>query len=142
VSTVFITSLPDSGMQEIITGERPFREISFGPAMIIAVVQDHRTPEVPELLATPTSPRAVIMYGVLHRCWRYDPKERATAREVKTLVSWRSHRFTQSLISVADADTWHGLGTSISSDVHRVEAPGKRQGAGSDFKIHKHQICR
>jgi hypothetical protein len=78
-------------MQEILTGEPPFREIQSGLAMIMAVAQDRRTPRVPELLAEPTSPRASIMHGALHRCWRYDPKERATAKEVAALVRPTPH---------------------------------------------------
>jgi hypothetical protein len=89
-------------MQEIITGEPPFREIPFGPSMIMAVVQDRRTPRVPELLAEPTSPRAVLMYGVLHRCWRYDPMERATAKEVAALVRPTPHNMPQPLIVAPD----------------------------------------
>ncbi|KAG8744379.1 hypothetical protein FRC10_010266 [Ceratobasidium sp. 414] len=74
-------------MLEMITRAPPFREIqSFGGAIILAVTRDKRTPDIPELEKKPISPRSYIMIGVLHRCWRHDPKERATAADVVGLL--------------------------------------------------------
>ncbi|KAF8595147.1 kinase-like protein [Ceratobasidium sp. AG-I] len=73
-------------VSEIITGRIPFSEIATGPGVIRAVTRDRRIPEVPELRAQPQSPRATLMLGTLLRCWAYEPKERVTAEEAKTLL--------------------------------------------------------
>ncbi|KAG8796439.1 hypothetical protein FRC12_022921 [Ceratobasidium sp. 428] len=67
-------------------GKLPFHEIRGGGAIIKAVL-DGRTPEVSELDQRPISPRAHIMIGTLHRCWRRDAKERATVAEVLGLLN-------------------------------------------------------
>ncbi|KAG9114068.1 hypothetical protein FRC07_007685 [Ceratobasidium sp. 392] len=74
-------------MLEMITGKPPFHEIqNSGPAIIRAVFVEKRTPDVLELERKPISPRSYIMIGILHRCWRYHPKERATVDEVVALL--------------------------------------------------------
>ncbi|KAG8741496.1 hypothetical protein FRC10_002747 [Ceratobasidium sp. 414] len=71
---------------EIITCDVPFREIKSGHMVILAVVNERRVPQVPELQAEPVSPRAAIMLNILHWCWKFEPSERPTARQVATLV--------------------------------------------------------
>jgi hypothetical protein len=74
--------------KEIITGDIPFHELRSGHAVSIAVTQHRRTPAVTELYAEALlSPKASILHGILHRCWRYDPTERAKAHEVAGMVS-------------------------------------------------------
>jgi hypothetical protein len=46
-----------------------------------------RTPKVAALQTQPPSPRATIMLGALYRCWRYKPSERASAKEIRAIVS-------------------------------------------------------
>ncbi|KAG8721745.1 hypothetical protein FRC08_010626 [Ceratobasidium sp. 394] len=74
-------------MLEMITRDVPFREIqSTGGAIILAVTRDKRTPDLSELEKKPVSPRSYIMIGILHRCWRFNPRERATADDVVGLL--------------------------------------------------------
>ncbi|KAG8719380.1 hypothetical protein FRC08_002979 [Ceratobasidium sp. 394] len=74
-------------MLEIITGDIPFREIRSGHSVVLAVVHEKRTPEVPELQQEPVLPRAAIMYQVLKWCWGYTPSERPTASQVVSVAS-------------------------------------------------------
>lgn len=69
-----------------MTGRIPFSEIKSGPAVIIAVSQNKRIPEISELQEKPQSARAILMHGILLRCWRYEPDKRATANAVKSMV--------------------------------------------------------
>lgn len=71
----------------MITGKIPFPELESDISVLTAVVQKESTPRIDDLLSEPLSPRSVIMVGVLHRCWQYDPKERATVVEVEALVN-------------------------------------------------------
>jgi len=73
-------------MLEIITGDIPFREIQSGHMVILAIVNDRLTPQVPELQTEPVSPQATIMLGVLRWCWEYDPNKRPTAERVASVV--------------------------------------------------------
>ncbi|KAG8739657.1 hypothetical protein FRC12_016247, partial [Ceratobasidium sp. 428] len=73
-------------MLEIITGDVPFRDIRLGHQVIWAVVQDRRTPGVPELQTEPLTPEAKIMHIVLQWCWKYEPNERPTARRICSLM--------------------------------------------------------
>jgi hypothetical protein len=77
-------------LQEIITGYVPFPEIRSG-AVVIRLVIEGRTPLVTELQTSPPSSRATITLGVLYWCWRYNPSERATAKEVRAIVSLLSY---------------------------------------------------
>jgi hypothetical protein len=76
----------DVVLQEILTGNIPFREMK-DPTVILEVAHNRRTPKVPELQTEPVSPRASIMFGILHWCWQHDPSERAKAHEIAGLVS-------------------------------------------------------
>jgi hypothetical protein len=100
-------------MQEMITGEIPFRELKSGHAIMMAVTQEKRTPRVPELQTEPISPRATLMLGILHRCWRYDPDERATADEVLVSVRSSNSKYLSAGMHLpnrfADGYPWTGL---------------------------------
>ncbi|KAG8729641.1 hypothetical protein FRC10_003537, partial [Ceratobasidium sp. 414] len=74
-------------MLEIITGDIPFREIQAGHMVILAIVNERLTPQVPELQTEPVSPRSAIMLGVLRWCWEYEPNQRPTAKQVASVVS-------------------------------------------------------
>jgi hypothetical protein len=87
-------------------------EIQNGFSLIMAVVQDRRTPHARELLAEPQSPRAAMMFGVLHRCWRYDPKERVSATWIATVVNSPTQNTFQSLIITAGCRAWRSIGTA------------------------------
>jgi len=73
-------------MLELITGDLPFPEINAPHLIIRAVVDQRRTPEVPQLQVEPVSPQAGIMLNVLQWCWKYEPSERPTARQVASAV--------------------------------------------------------
>jgi hypothetical protein len=75
----------------------------------MAVAQDRRTPPVGELLKEPLSPRAVMMVDILHRCWRYDPKERATATVIALEVNLFNQTSFQSLILPAGFGARRGI---------------------------------
>ncbi|QRV91868.1 Tyrosine kinase specific for activated [Ceratobasidium sp. AG-Ba] len=71
---------------EIITGDVPFREIKSGHSIIWAVRQERRTPQVPELEHNSASGQDMILLGVLKWCWKYNPAERPTARQVAYML--------------------------------------------------------
>ncbi|KAG8750703.1 GTP-binding protein of the rab [Ceratobasidium sp. 428] len=73
-------------MLEIITGDVPFREIKSGHMISIAVVQQRRIPDVPELQKESPSLDEIVMLAVLRSCWKYEPKDRPTAQKVALLV--------------------------------------------------------
>lgn len=75
-------------LQEILTGRIPFSEIRADHQVIKAVLQDRRTPDVPEL--EEPSERAAVMLDTLHRCWTYKPNKRATANRVQQLMNRKS----------------------------------------------------
>jgi hypothetical protein len=78
-----------------------------GHSIVIAVTQHRRTPPIPELHAESLlSPRAAILSGILHRCWCYDPTERATAYEVTGLVSFLARADDRLLICFEDGIRW------------------------------------
>ncbi|KAG8710601.1 hypothetical protein FRC09_000058 [Ceratobasidium sp. 395] len=70
---------------EIITGDVPFREIQSGHMIGFAVVNQRRTPDVSEL--DTGSLEAMLMLAILQACWKYEPKDRPTARKVALVVS-------------------------------------------------------
>ncbi|KAG9120791.1 hypothetical protein FRC07_003574 [Ceratobasidium sp. 392] len=71
---------------EIVTGEIPFSTLEKDLSVSHAVVYEKQTPDVAFLAKDPVSPRSNLMIGILHRCWRYNPQERATADEIVGLV--------------------------------------------------------
>ncbi|KAG8775491.1 hypothetical protein FRC12_001448 [Ceratobasidium sp. 428] len=73
-------------MLEIMTGDVPFREIQSGHMVILAVVNERRIPRVPELQSETAPPEAEIVHGILRWCWKYEPRERPTARKVAALM--------------------------------------------------------
>ncbi|KAF8597221.1 kinase-like protein [Ceratobasidium sp. AG-I] len=75
-------------MLEIMTGRPPFSEIRFGPAVIKAVSQDRRIPDVSELQAKPLSARASLMLTALLRCWKYEADKRITAATLKAMLKF------------------------------------------------------
>jgi hypothetical protein len=86
VAILLLVKLVEVFLQEIITGRLPLHEIRRGPGVSRAVTEG-RTPQVGELEALMPSPRAMMMLGILYRCWHYTPSERATAKEVRAVVS-------------------------------------------------------
>ncbi|QRV77139.1 cytoplasmic tyrosine-protein kinase BMX [Ceratobasidium sp. AG-Ba] len=72
--------------KELITGKIPFAEITNSVPVIKVVLHEKRTPDISDLAKEPISPRAYIMIGAMHRCWRYDPKERIEAKELVKLL--------------------------------------------------------
>ncbi|QRV77172.1 Tyrosine kinase specific for activated [Ceratobasidium sp. AG-Ba] len=73
-------------MLEIITGDVPFREIKAGHMVGWAVARERRIPEVPELAADGASGQDTLVHSLLKWCWRYDPKQRPSARMVVSLL--------------------------------------------------------
>lgn len=69
-----------------MTGRAPFSEIRFGPAVIKAVSQDRRIPDISELQTKPPSARASLMLSALLRCWKYEAGKRITAPELQGMV--------------------------------------------------------
>ncbi|KAG8695383.1 hypothetical protein FRC09_009189, partial [Ceratobasidium sp. 395] len=72
---------------EILTGEVPFPEIKSAHRIGIAVAQQRRVPDVSELQKESASLEEKVMLAVLQSCWKYEPKDRPTARKVALLVS-------------------------------------------------------
>ncbi|QRV91913.1 Serine/threonine-protein kinase [Ceratobasidium sp. AG-Ba] len=81
-------------MLELVTGKVPFAEITNSIPIITIVAHKKRTPDISYLAKETISPRAYIMIGAMHRCWRYDPKERIEAKELVKLIFSQS-RATQ-----------------------------------------------
>ncbi|KAG8793300.1 hypothetical protein FRC12_003175 [Ceratobasidium sp. 428] len=73
-------------MLEILTGDVPFPEIKSAHRIGIAVAQQRRVPDVPELQKESASLEEKVMLAVLRSCWKYEPKDRPTARKVALLV--------------------------------------------------------
>ncbi|QRV77067.1 Tyrosine kinase specific for activated [Ceratobasidium sp. AG-Ba] len=71
---------------EIITGDVPFREIQSGHSVMWAVRQERRTPRVSELELETASGRDMLLLTVMKWCWKYDPAERPTARQVVQML--------------------------------------------------------
>ncbi|KAG8790683.1 hypothetical protein FRC12_011303 [Ceratobasidium sp. 428] len=71
-------------MLEIITGDVPFREIQSGHMIGFAVVNQQRTPDVSEL--NTGSLEATLLLAILQACWKYEPKDRPTARKVALVM--------------------------------------------------------
>ncbi|KAG8696209.1 hypothetical protein FRC08_007303 [Ceratobasidium sp. 394] len=96
-------------MLEILTGDRPFRELPSGPSVIRAVMQG-RTPSVQDLQTEPVLPWSTIMVGIMQWCWKYEPSERATARRIVLLVGQISSplNITRFLIYFADEGSYGG----------------------------------
>ncbi|KAG8774316.1 hypothetical protein FRC12_002053 [Ceratobasidium sp. 428] len=74
-------------MFEIITGKPPFYEIESTHQIVIKVLQERCTPQVPELQSETAPPEARLMYNILQWCWKYEPRERPTAQEVVALTN-------------------------------------------------------
>ncbi|KAG8717304.1 hypothetical protein FRC09_014476 [Ceratobasidium sp. 395] len=72
---------------EIITGKPPFYEIESTHQIVIKVLQERCTPQVPELQSETAPPEARLMYNILQWCWKYEPRERPTAQEVVALTN-------------------------------------------------------
>ncbi|KAG8771901.1 hypothetical protein FRC12_003352 [Ceratobasidium sp. 428] len=73
-------------MLEIITGDVPFREIKSAHMISFAVAHERRIPDVPELQKESASLDEMVMLSILRSCWRYEPRDRPTARKVALLV--------------------------------------------------------
>ncbi|KAG8702462.1 hypothetical protein FRC08_003474 [Ceratobasidium sp. 394] len=73
-------------VQEILTGNVPFRECSSGPSVIRAVIE-RRTPSVKDLLTEPAEPKTIVMVGIMQWCWKHEPKERPTARRIVSMMN-------------------------------------------------------
>ncbi|KAG8699147.1 hypothetical protein FRC09_006816, partial [Ceratobasidium sp. 395] len=73
-------------MLEILTGDVPFPEIKSAHRIGIAVAQQRRVPDVPKLQKESASLEEKVMLAVLQSCWKYEPKDRPTARKVALLV--------------------------------------------------------
>ncbi|KAG7100229.1 hypothetical protein E1B28_002003 [Marasmius oreades] len=121
---------------EIMTGQNPFSELTYEPAVAVAIARGKRPPR-------PTHPKEGwcpdYVWDLVERCWQQDPIKRPKAREV--------HQYLKGLLEVGGEGDIPVLGSD--SDVseaglnlwnhalptERAAEPGRRRLMGKDEGI-------